>query len=174
MLLSLVTHAAAATAESFQSCPTLCDPIDGSPPGSSVCPWDSLGKNTGMGCHFLLQVTHERWKMDIFYMFVCLFVFNALGVLNVHYINCAQLLGSVWHFATLWTAGSSIHGIFQARILERVVVSSSRGFSQPSNLTHVSCMAGGFFTTEALRKPCYTNHLYNKIYIFLRKNMNFV
>ena len=28
--------AAAAAAESLQSCPTLCDPIDGSPPGSSV------------------------------------------------------------------------------------------------------------------------------------------
>ena len=27
---------AAAAAKSFQSCPTLCDPIDGSPPGSSV------------------------------------------------------------------------------------------------------------------------------------------
>ena len=35
------------------SCPTLCDPIDGSPPGSR--PWDSPGKNTGVGCHFLLQ-----------------------------------------------------------------------------------------------------------------------
>ena len=28
--------AAAAAAESFQSCPTLCDPIDGSPPGSTI------------------------------------------------------------------------------------------------------------------------------------------
>ena len=28
--------AAAATAKSLQSCPTLCDPIDGSPPGSPV------------------------------------------------------------------------------------------------------------------------------------------
>ena len=28
--------AAAAAAKSLQSCPTLCDPIDGSPPGSSV------------------------------------------------------------------------------------------------------------------------------------------
>ena len=37
-----------------QSCPTLCDPIDGSPPGSSVH-GDSPGKNTGVGCHFLLQ-----------------------------------------------------------------------------------------------------------------------
>ena len=37
-----------------QSCPTLCDPIDCSPPGSSVH-GDSLGKNTGMGCQALLQ-----------------------------------------------------------------------------------------------------------------------
>ena len=29
-------HAAAAAAKSLQSCPTLCDPTDGSPPGSSV------------------------------------------------------------------------------------------------------------------------------------------
>ena len=46
-------HAAAAAAKSHQSCPTLCDPTDGSPPGSR--PWDSPGKNTGEGCHFLLQ-----------------------------------------------------------------------------------------------------------------------
>ena len=31
-----VTFAAAAAAKSLQSCPTLCDPIDGSPPGSPV------------------------------------------------------------------------------------------------------------------------------------------
>ena len=30
------TEAAAAAAKSLQSCPTLCDPIDGSPPGSAV------------------------------------------------------------------------------------------------------------------------------------------
>ena len=45
---------AAAVAELFQLCPTLCDPTDGSPLGSP-CPWDSPGKNTGVGCHFLLQ-----------------------------------------------------------------------------------------------------------------------
>ena len=37
-----------------QSCPTLCKPMDCSPPGSSVH-GDSPGKNTGVGCHFLLQ-----------------------------------------------------------------------------------------------------------------------
>ena len=37
-----------------QSCPTLCFPVDCSPPGSSVH-GDSPGKNTGVGCHALLQ-----------------------------------------------------------------------------------------------------------------------
>ena len=37
-----------------QSCPTLCNPMDYSPPGSSVH-GDSPGKNTGVGCHSLLQ-----------------------------------------------------------------------------------------------------------------------
>ena len=36
-----------------QPCLTLCKPMDCSPPGS--CPWDSPDKNTGVGCHFLLQ-----------------------------------------------------------------------------------------------------------------------
>ena len=43
--------AAAAAAKLFQSCLTLCDPVDGLPPGS-LYPWDSPGKNTGVGCHF--------------------------------------------------------------------------------------------------------------------------
>ena len=37
-----------------QSCPTLCDPMDCSLPGPSVH-GDSSGKNTGEGCHALLQ-----------------------------------------------------------------------------------------------------------------------
>ena len=37
-----------------QSCLTLCNPMDYSPPGSSVL-GDSPGKNTGVGCHSLLQ-----------------------------------------------------------------------------------------------------------------------
>ena len=37
-----------------KSCPTLCDPMDSSPPGSSVH-WDSPGKNTGEGSHSPLQ-----------------------------------------------------------------------------------------------------------------------
>ena len=41
-------------AHSLQLCPTFCDPVDYSLPGSSVH-GDSPGKNTGVGCHALLQ-----------------------------------------------------------------------------------------------------------------------
>ena len=45
--------------------------------------------------------------------------------------------------------GSSDHEIFQARILEWVAVSFSRASSQTRHRTHVSCIAGRFFTTES-------------------------
>ena len=48
--------------------------------------------------------------------------------------------------------GSSVHGILQARILEWVAISSSRGSSWPRDRTWVSCIAGGFPTAEPLRK----------------------
>ena len=41
-------------AKQLQSCLTLSCPLDCSLPGSSV-PWGSPGKNTGVGCHALLQ-----------------------------------------------------------------------------------------------------------------------
>ena len=58
-------------------------------------------------------------------------------------------------YLTLWDPidgsplGSSIHGIFQTRILERVSIYSSRGSSQPKDKTCISvspALAGGFFT----------------------------
>ena len=48
--------------------------------------------------------------------------------------------------------GSSVHGILQARILEWVAISSSRGSSQPRDRTQVSCIAGRFFTDWAMRE----------------------
>ena len=49
--------------------------------------------------------------------------------------------------------GSSVHGISQARILEWVAISFSRGSSQPRDQTHIPCLASWFFTTEPPGKP---------------------
>ena len=46
-----------------QWCPTLCDPMDCSPPGSSVH-GDSPGKNTRVGCHTLLQGIFPTQESD--------------------------------------------------------------------------------------------------------------
>ena len=86
--------AAAAAAKSLQSCPTLCDPIDSSPPGPPR-PWDSLGKNTGVGCHFLLQCMKVKSESEVVQS--CLTLSDPM--------DCSP-------------PGSSIHGIFQARVLE--------------------------------------------------------
>ena len=51
--------------------------------------------------------------------------------------------------------GSSIHGILQARILERVAMSFSRGSSWPRDGTQVSCIAGRFFTVWVTRRWAY-------------------
>ena len=48
--------------------------------------------------------------------------------------------------------GSSVHGILQARILEWVAISFSRGSSPPRDQTRVSCIAGRFFTIWAVRE----------------------
>ena len=85
---------AAATAKLRQSFPTLCDPIDGSPPGSPVA-GDSPGNNTGVGCHFLLQ---------------CMTVKSESEVAQ----SCPTLIDPM----DCSLPGSSVHGIFQARVLE--------------------------------------------------------
>ena len=74
---------------------------------------------------------------------------------------------------------SSVHGISQARILEWVAISSSRGSSWPSNQTQVFCIAGRFFTIWATREDpsiplcvyvcgcVYTHTYFIYIYIYI-------
>ena len=60
--------------------------------------WDSPGKNTGVGCHFLLQCMKVKSESEV-----------AQSCLNLSDpMDCSP-------------PGSSIHGIFQARVLEWVV-----------------------------------------------------
>ena len=87
---------AAAAAKSLQSCLTLCDPIDGSPPGSAP------GENPGVGCHFLLQRMKMKSESEVTQL--CLTLSDP--------VDCSL-------------PGSSVHGIFQARVLEWVAIAFS-------------------------------------------------
>ena len=68
--------------------------MDGSPPGPAV-PGGSLGKNTGVGCHVLLQYMKVKCESEV-----------------------AQSYPTLSDPMDCSPPGSSIHGIFQARVLE--------------------------------------------------------
>ena len=66
IFFSTPAAAAAAAAKSLQSCPTLCDPTQGRrQPTRLPRPWDSPGKNTGVGCHFLLQCMKVKSESEV-------------------------------------------------------------------------------------------------------------
>ena len=88
--------AAAAAAKPLQSCPTLCDSIDWTMhPTRLRRPWDSPGKNAGVGCHFLLQYMKVKSETEV-----------------------TQLCPTLSDPMDCSAPGSSVHEIFQAEVLE--------------------------------------------------------
>ena len=73
-------------------------------PTRLLCPWDSLGKNTGVGCHFLIQCMKVKSESEVTQS--CLTLRDPM--------DCSL-------------PGSSAHGIFQARVLEWGAIA----FSEP-------------------------------------------
>ena len=65
-------------------------------------PWDSPGKNTGVGCHFLLQCMKVKSEREV-----------------------AQSYPTLSNSMDCSPPGSSVHGIFQARVLEWDVIAFS-------------------------------------------------
>ena len=65
-------------------------------------PWDSPGKNTGVGCHFLLQCMTVKSESEV-----------------------AQSCATLSNPMDRSPPGSSVHGIFQARVLERGAIAFS-------------------------------------------------
>ena len=64
-------------------------------PARLPCPWDSPGKNTGVGCHFPLQRMKVKSESEV-----------------------AQSCTTLRNPMDYSLPGSSVHGIFQARVLE--------------------------------------------------------
>ena len=74
-------------------------------------PWDSPGKNTGAGCHFLLQCIKVKSESEV-----------------------AQSCPTLSDLMDFSLPGSSIHGIFQARVLEWGAIAFSTKNSRASQL----------------------------------------
>ena len=109
--------------DTAQSCLTLCDPMDCSPPDSSVHGY-SLGKNTGVGCHFLPQCMKVKSESEVA-------------------LSCPTLSDPM----DCSPPGSSVHGILQARILEWVAsIFKSRDITLPTKVHLVKAMV--FFSGQ--------------------------
>ena len=102
-------YTAAATAKLLQSCPTVRP--HRWQPTRLPRPWDSPGKNTGVGCHFLLQCMKVKSESEVAQS--CTTLSNPM--------DCSP-------------PGSSIHGIFQARVLEWDAIAFSTVPPDPHSL----------------------------------------
>ena len=72
-------------------------------PTRLLCPWDSPGKNTGVSCHFLLQCMKVKSEREV-----------------------AQSCPTLRDPIDCSLRGSSVHGIFQARVLEWGAIAFSK------------------------------------------------
>ena len=102
-------------------------------------------RNSDCPCVFTCSSSLRNCK--IFYFFVGCFE------------SCAQSCLTLCYLLDCSLPGSSVHGVFQVRVLKWVAMPSSRGSSWPKNRTLVSCVsctAGGFFTCWAIREALLT------------------
>ena len=90
------------------------------------CPWDSPGKNTGVGCHFFLQCMKVKSESEVAQ--TCLTRSNST--------DCSL-------------PGSSIHGIFQARVLEwGAIAFLTRGHSRVNKWPNFNIVSQGIGRPE--------------------------
>ena len=116
------------------------------------CPWDSPGKNPGVGCHFLLQYMKVKSESEVAQSCptfcnpmgcsmpgfpVLHYLQNLLKLMPIELVAAAkslQLCPILCHPIDASPPGSPVPGILQARTVEWVAISFSRGSSQPRRL----------------------------------------
>ena len=132
-----------------------CDPLGYSPPGSSIhgifwsgLPFPTLEDLPDPG----IELTSLASPAPAGGFFTTEPPESKVKVKSLSHV---QLFVTPWTFSPL---GSSIHGIFQARLLEWVAISFFRAYSQPRDRTQVSCIVGRRFTVWATWEP--QNRLY--------------
>ena len=108
-----IINISVAAAKSLQSCPSVRP--HRRQPTRLPCSWDSPGKNTGVGCHFLLQCMKVESESEV-----------------------AQSRPTLSNPMDCSLPGSSIHGIFQTRVLEWSAIAFSNISVRVALLKHTS------------------------------------
>ena len=103
-------------------------------------------KGTLLHCWSACKLIQPLWKT------VCR-ALKKLGIKALWKKEVAQSCPTLCDSMDCSLSGSSVHGIFQARVLEWIAISFSRGFFQPRNWTRVSRIAGRCCTVWATSNP---------------------
>ena len=144
-----------------QLCTTLWDPMNCSPPGSSVhgilqeriVEWVAMPSSRGPSqSKDQTSISCFSWVADR--------LFTAEPSLGT------KLCPTLCDPMGCSPPGSSVHGISQARILGWVAISFSRGSSWPKDGTLVPYLAGRLFTAEPPAKPIVNTHTYTHTHIY--------
>ena len=138
----------------------LCDPIDGSPPGSPVpgilqaktLEWVAISFSNGWKWKVKVK-SLSRVRLPATPWTAAHQAPTSIGFSRQDYwsgvpLSCLTLCNSI----ECNPPGSSAHGILQARILAWVAIPFSRESSQPRNQSRVSCTSGKFFTIWTTRE----------------------
>ena len=130
-------------------------------PASLLCPWDFPSNNTEVGCHFLLQgiFPTQGLNLRLLHQQMDSLPLSHLGSPHgwMGIFKNASMSAMTWCLKGWSPPGSSVHGIFQARILGWVPIAFSRVSFRPRDWTWVSCLAGRMFTTELPGEPLGVN-----------------
>ena len=138
-----MVHGVSVHAKSLQLCPDFFDPMDCSPPCSSVqariLEWVAMPSSRGS------SRPRDRTCISCG-SHIASALFTADPPAHGE-VKDSQSCPTPCDPKDCSSPGSSVHGILQTRILEWVAFPFSRGSSQPRDQTQVSCIAGGFFTS---------------------------
>ena len=101
-----------------------------------------------------VTVYHCSFPISLF--FICVYLKCSRGKRRdpnwfIVGLEVDQLYSTLWDPKDCSLPGTSVHGIFQAWILQWIAIPFSRGSPQPRDRTQVSCIAGRFFTIWATR-----------------------
>ena len=139
-------------------------------PTRLLCPWTFPGKSTGMGCHFLLQgiFSSQGSKLRLLHCRQTLYRLSHCQA-SVQFSSVPQSCPTLCDPMDCSLPGSSVHGLFQARVLEWVAISFSRGSFQSRDRTQSPALQADSLLSERLMKPnSYAVSLFPAISLLLK------
>ena len=113
-------------------------------------PWDSPGKNTGVGCHFLLQCMKVKSESEV-----------------------AQSCPTLSDPMDCSLPGSSVHGIFQARVLEWGAIAFSKQWLKRCLLSCILCLLDKYTWMANKHVKCTTLNMRASLNILLQSSLLF-